>query len=283
MDKKFLRNEEYMKGYFLMKICVCIKQVPDSNKVEVDPVTGTIRRDSADSKMNPYDLYALETAFRLKEEKGGEVTVITMGPPKAAEIIREAYSMGADRGVLLTDRRFAGADVLATSKTISQGIAAAGDFDLIICGKQTTDGDTAQVGAEVSEYMGLPCIAGVSEIMAVGDDNITVRMDMGDSYEVARVSFPGLICVDKDIFQPRLPSYVRKKATADREITTLTLDSFDDMDAKHYGLAASPTQVRRIFPPEDNSERVMWEGGASELSEKLFDKLVELKYVGGER
>ena len=266
-----------------MKICVCIKQVPDSNKVEVDPVTGTIKRDSADSKMNPYDLYALETAFRLREERGGEVSVITMGPPKATEIIREAYSMGADSGFLLTDRRFAGADVLATSKTISQGIAAAGDFDLIICGKQTTDGDTAQVGAEISEYVGLPCIAGVTDIVSVDDSSITVRMDMGDSFEVAKLSFPGLICVDKDIYQPRLPSYVRKKATADREITTFTLDSFDDRDAKHYGLAASPTQVRRIFPPEDNSERVMWEGGSSELADRLFDKLVELKFVGGER
>ena len=266
-----------------MKICVCIKQVPDSNKVEVDPVTGTIRRDSADSKMNPYDLCALETAFRLREEKGGEVSVITMGPPKATEIIREAYSMGADRGYLLTDRRFAGADVLATSKTISQGIAAAGDFDLIICGKQTTDGDTAQVGAEVSEHMGLPCIAGVSEIIEAGDSYLVVRMDMGDSFELAKIRFPALICVDKDIYQPRLPSYVRKKATADREITTFTLDSFDDRDPKHYGLAASPTQVRRIFPPENNSERVMWDGDGDTLASRLADKLAELKFIGGER
>ncbi len=264
-----------------MKICVCIKQVPDSNKVEVDPVNGTIKRDSADSKMNPYDLYALETAFRLKEECGAEVTVITMGPPKATDIIREAYSMGADKGYLLTDRRFAGADVLATAKTLSQGIASADDFDIIICGKQTTDGDTAQVGPEISEYMSIPCIAGVSEIQKITEKSLTVRMDMGTSFEIAEISFPCLICVEKDIFEPRLPSYVRKKETANRDITFITLDSFDDKNEKTYGLSGSPTQVRRIFPPEDNSERVMWEGSSGELSDTLYNKLVELKFVGG--
>ena len=133
-----------------MKILVCIKQVPESNKVEVDPVTGVLKRDGAASKMNPYDLYALETAFRIREEVGGSVHVISMGPPQAQQVIREAFAMGADGGTLLSDRKFGGADVLATSYTLAQGIKSCGDFDLILCGKQTTDGDTAQVGPEIS-------------------------------------------------------------------------------------------------------------------------------------
>ena len=136
-----------------MKILVCIKQVPESNKVEVDPVTGVLKRDGAASKMNPYDLYALETAFRIREEVGGSVHVISMGPPQAQQVIREAFAMGADGGTLLSDRKFGGADVLATSYTLAQGIKSCGDFDLILCGKQTTDGDTAQVGPEISEWL----------------------------------------------------------------------------------------------------------------------------------
>lgn len=266
-----------------MNICVCIKQVPDSNKVEVDAVTGTIKRDSADSKTNPYDLFALECAFRLKEQMGGEITVITMGPPKAQDMIREAYSMGADKGVLLTDRRFAGADVLATAKTLSQGIAQSGNFDVIICGKQTTDGDTAQVGPEISEYMNIPCIAGITEIQKVEKDSLTVKMDMDTFFEIAKISFPCLICVDKDIYQPRLPSYVKKKESATRQITFINLDSFEDKNEKSYGLSGSPTQVRRIFPPEDNNEREMWEDTSEIVCDKLYSKLKALKFIQEDR
>ena len=131
-----------------MRTAVCIKQVPGTTAVEVDPVTGTLKRDGVESKLNPYDLYALETALCLKEQLGGEITAFTMGPPQAADILREAYMMGVDHAVLISDRKFGGADVLATSYTISQAIRARGPFDLIICGRQTTDGDTAQVGAE---------------------------------------------------------------------------------------------------------------------------------------
>ena len=137
-----------------MEILVCIKQVPGSNKVEVDPVTGVLKRNGADSKMNPYDLYALECGMKLKEQYGGRVSVITMGPPPAAVVIKEAFAMGADEGALLSDRAFGGADVLATSYTLAQGIKKMGKFDVIICGLQTTDGDTAQVGPEVSVVNG---------------------------------------------------------------------------------------------------------------------------------
>ena len=139
-----------------MEILVCIKQVPGSNKVEVDPVTGVLKRNGADSKMNPYDLYALECGLKLKEQYGGRVSVITMGPPQAQAIIKEAYAMGADAGAIVSDRAFGGADVLATAHTLAQGIKKFGKFDIILCGLQTKDGDTAQVGPEVSEKLDIP-------------------------------------------------------------------------------------------------------------------------------
>lgn len=261
-----------------MNILVCIKQVPETSKVEVDPVTGVLKRDGVDSKMNPYDLYALETALRLREEVGGIVKVISMGPPQAVEIIKEAYMMGADEGALLSDRRFAGADVLATSYTISQGIRKMGNIDLILCGKQTTDGDTAQVGPETAEYLEIPHIANVIKIEEIKDKSIVVEMDMPNTIEVAEIQFPCLLTVEKDIYQPRLPSYKKKLATTDREVKMLSLKDFEDQNEKKYGLNGSPTQVERIFPPAVNTDKEIWNGSGPELAERLTDKLKELKF-----
>lgn len=262
-----------------MEILVCIKQVPETNKVEVDPVTGVLKRGGVASKMNPYDLYALETALRLKEDHGGSITVISMGPPQAQQVIREAYAMGADRGFLLTDRKFGGADVLATSYTLSQGIRKAGEFDLILCGKQTTDGDTAQVGPEISEYLNIPSVANVRRILAMEEKAVVVEMDMGDDVEVTRVFFPCLLSVEKDIFQPRLPSFVRKMKSKDTPITLLSLADMADQEEKHYGLTGSPTQVQRIFPPESHVHQEIWQGNGDELSARLYDTLVQAKFV----
>lgn len=262
-----------------MKILVCIKQVPESNKVEVDPVTGVIKRDGAASKMNPYDLYALETAFRLRDLMGGQVDVISMGPPQAQAVIKEAYAMGADKGTLISDCAFGGADVLATSYAISQGIKASGDYDIILCGKQTIDGDTAQVGPEISEWLQIPCVANVKEIEDINDEYITVAMDLPDEIEIARVKMPCLLSVEKDIFMPRLPSYIKKTASKDRPITILSLNDMEDKDASHYGLNGSPTQVIRIFPPDTTKEKEMWNGSGQVLSDRLLEKLHELKFI----
>ncbi|MCH3963859.1 MAG: electron transfer flavoprotein subunit beta/FixA family protein [Clostridium sp.] len=262
-----------------MDILVCIKQVPGTSKVEVDPVTGVLKRDGIDSKMNPYDLFALETALRIKEKQGGTIKVISMGPPQATEVIKEAYMMGADEGVLLSDRKFAGADVLATSYTISQGIKKMGHIDLILCGKQTTDGDTAQVGPEMAEYLGIPHIANVISIEDIKDNSVVVKMDMPNTIEIADIKFPCLLTVDKDIFQPRLPSYRKKLATKDREVGVLSLKDFEDKDENKYGLNGSPTQVEKIFPPEVNTDKEMWNGTNEELADKLTEKLKELKFV----
>lgn len=262
-----------------MEIIVCIKQVPGTTKVEVDKKTGVLKRDGIDSKMNPYDLYAIETAVKIKEEKGAKVTAITMGPPQAEEVIKEAYMMGVDEGLLLTDRKFAGADVLATSYTIAQGVKKTGNPDLVICGKMTTDGDTAQVGPEMAEFLGIPHVANVLSIIELKKHSIVVEMDMPNTVEIAEVKFPCLITVEKDIFQPRLPSFKLKLATKDKEIPFLSLKDFEDQDEKKYGLNGSPTQVKRIFPPESNNNHEIWKGSGEELAEQLFDKLKELKFA----
>ena len=261
-----------------MEIIVCIKQVPGTSKVQVDPVTGVLIRDGIDTKMNPYDLYALETAVRLKEQHGGHVKVITMGPPQAIDIIKEAFMMGADDGLLVSDRKFAGADVLATSYTLSQGIRKMGNFDLILTGKQTTDGDTAQVGPEIAEYLEIPHIANVLRILDATDKDMTVEMDMPETIEVAKIKFPCLLSVEKDIFEPRLPSFKKKIETKNKVIRTICLNDMEDKNEKRYGLSGSPTQVERIFPPDENADKEIWEGTGEELADRLTEKLKELKF-----
>ena len=262
-----------------MNIFVCIKQVPGTSKVEVDPITGVLKRDGVDTKMNPYDLYALETALQLKEKEGGKLKVISMGPPQAKEVIKEAYSMGADEGILVSDRKFAGADVLATSYTLSQGIKQMGNFDIILCGKQTTDGDTAQVGPEMAEYLNIPHVANVRKIVEIKSNSVVVEMDMPNTLEIVDVKFPCLLTVEKDILEPRLPSYKKKVATKDREIKLISLKDFEDKNENKYGLNGSPTQVERIFPPDVNNDREMWTGKSEELTNNITLKLKKLKFI----
>ena len=262
-----------------MKILVCIKQVPGSSNVEVDPVTGVIKRDGIKSKMNPYDLYAIELALSLTEKYGGSTEVLTMGPPQAKSIITEAVSMGAKCGTVLSDRNFAGADVLATAYTISQGIKKCGDFDIIICGKQTTDGDTAQVGAEVSEFLGIPNVSNVMKITDVCDDNIRLTASLDNKIVEMSVKMPCLISADSDINSPRLPSYRKKQTITDDMIRFLSLSDFDDKNTDHYGLTGSATQVERIFPPEKNTEKTEITGNSKEQSEGLYNLIRELKLV----
>ena len=259
-----------------MNILVCIKQVPGSNKVEVDPVTGVLKRNSADAKLNPYDLYALETGLRLREQYGGSVSVLTMGPPQAKAILYEAFAMGADRGCLITDRKFGGADVLATSYTLAQAIQSVGDFDLILCGKQTTDGDTAQVGPAIAEHMGIPHAAWVSKL-TVRDGGLDAEQQLQDVIETVHIPFPCLITVEQDIYMPRLPSLKTARLVKDREIHIQGLDSFLDTDESHYGLSGSPTQVERIFPPDNDVKHEVWDGADS--ADRLYRQLKSWKFV----
>ena len=262
-----------------MRIVVCIKQVPGSNNVEVDPVTGVLKRSGVQSKMNPYDLYAIESALTVCERFGGEVRAITMGPPQAKQIINEAICMGAKGGTVLTDRKFAGADVLATAYTISQGIRQCGDFDLIVCGKQTTDGDTAQVGAEVSEYLGIPNVSKVLSVDDIVDGKVFLTAALDNKIVKMSVVMPCLISVDGDINTPRLPSYRVQQALTGDEVNLVSLDQFADKDESHYGLLGSATQVERIFPPEKNTGRCFVEGNAEQQTDSLFQLITDHKLV----
>lgn len=261
-----------------MKIIVCIKQVPATSNVEVDETTGVLKRDGTACKVNPYDLYALEAALCLREETGGTVDVISMGPPQAKAALLEALHIGADKGCLLSDRRFAGADVLATARTLAAGIRAMGPYDLIFCGKQTTDGDTAQVGPEVAEYLGIEHASYVQKLRWEPGAAI-VEMNTGEAVLVQRMPSPCLLTIEKGMNTPRLPSYVRSRAVREDQITVLSLDDFQERDAQNYGLAGSPTQVERIFAPEKQADRQMMEGSAEDVAARAFEILVMNKFL----
>lgn len=266
-----------------MRIAICIKQVPGTTAVEVDPVTGTLKRDGVESKLNPCDLYALETALRLKESCGAHLTTVTMGPPQAQSILKEAFMMGVDDAILVSDRKFGGSDVLSTSYTLSQALKVSGPFDLVICGRQTTDGDTAQVGSELAELMGIPHAANVVAVACDSEKSITAAAIFPGSRMEFKMALPALIAVDESIAEPRLPSYKLKLATADREIKVLSLKDFPDSDESRYGQAGSPTRVVRVFPPEHNTTQERWEGSGKENALRLADFLEQGKFLQNPR
>lgn len=262
-----------------MKIVVCMKQVPAGTKVDIDPETGAMKRMSGETRTNPYDLFALETAIQIREKVGGTVTVLTMGPPQAEEMIRDAFTMGADDGIILSDKKFAGADVLATSYALAQAIQVEKDVDLIICGKQTTDGDTAQVGPAIAEHLHIPHAAWVAEIVNVGKEKIDVRQDLESVSQTSRMAYPCLITVDKDMCVPRLPSYLLKKKTREQNVRIMTFRDMPDQDLSRYGLIGSPTSVERMFAPEEAEKQVYLEGTAKEKADAMFRILQSKKII----
>ena len=266
-----------------MNIVVCIKQVPDTQKVQVDKETGVLLREGIESKMNPYDLFALQTAAKIKEKTGAHVIAMTMGPPSATEILKEAFALGADEGVLLTDRKFAGADVLATSFTLAQGMDTLENKpDLIICGKQTTDGDTAQVGPAIAEHRKIPHVSWVVELVDINEKELIVKQDLGHYVATAKMKYPCLITVEDGIFVPSLPSYRLIQKTKDHEIISRTFTDLPVQDEKHYGLQGSPTQVERIFEPEGHDTVEWYEGSNKEIAEDIYQQLLHLKFIDEE-
>jgi electron transfer flavoprotein beta subunit len=255
-----------------MKIIVCIKQVPDAKDVRLDPVTNTLAREGVQSIMNPYDQHALEEAVRLKEELGGEVTVLSMGPPQAEEVLRQAISCGADRGVLISDRAFAGADTWATSYTLAKAVKKIGDFDLILCGKQAIDGDTAQVGPGLAVQLHIPYITCIQKVREAGENQLVMERMMDDGYDVVSVQYPVLLTVVKDLNEPRVPSLKGKMRSKKAKIEMLTAADVG-ADASCIGLAGSPTQVVNVFPPPPRGERAILTGNIDEQIEQLVNKL----------
>ena len=262
-----------------MNIIVCVKQVPGTNKVDIDPVTGTLKRDGVSSKMNPYDLFALECALELAEQNGGSVKTLSMGPPQAKAVLEESLCMGADEGLLLSDRAFGGADVLATSYCLSLGVKKFGDFDLVLCGKQTTDGDTAQVGPELAERLGIDHAANVLKIDAIDDKFVTVTIDLDGIEQTQKMALTCLITLEKDANSPRLPSYLKNKAIRPEQISIWSSKDFPDANMGMLGLKGSPTQVERIFPPAVNTEQSKLSGTPDELACQLRDLLVAEKFI----
>lgn len=257
-----------------MKLITCIKQVPASSNVEVDPDTGVLIRDGNNVKMNPYDLYALELAFQIKEQTEDSIVhSVTMGPPSATSVLQESLYMGGDEATLCTDRRFAGADVLATSYTLSQVIRHIGDYDIVLCGKQTTDGDTAQVGPEIAEFLGIPHVPYVVEVIAITNTDITVKSSYDTHEEIVKVAYPCLLTVEKGHLVPRLPSYRLKRVHQATNIPAVTLGQLEDNNPDHYGLSGSPTQVEAIFPPDKRNDSIRLSGTAKDLASELHTLL----------
>lgn len=231
-----------------MDIIVFIKQVPDTTDVKIDPQTNTLIREGVRSVVNPFDLYAIEEALRLREAHGGKVTVISMGPPQAMAALREVIAMGADEAALVSDRAFAGSDTLATSYTLAQAAKKVGAFDLIVCGKQATDGDTAQVGPGIAVHLNLPQSAFVKKVVQVEKRWITVQRMTEEGYDVLRLPLPALITVVKEINTPRYSSLVGK-VRARRMAIPVWGPKDLNCDEARLGLGGSPTWVEKIFAP----------------------------------
>jgi len=258
-----------------MNIVVCMKQVPDTAEVKINPETGILIREGIPSIINPFDMHAIEAGIQIKEKAGGKVTVITMGPPQAEAALREAIAMGADDALLLSDKAFAGSDTWATSFTLAKAIGKLG-ADIIICGKQAIDGDTAQVGPETAEFLNIPHISYVKKIEEVGGNSIRVQRMMDEGYDVVESAFPVLITVVKELNEPRLPSLKGKIAAKKAVIKKWTVSDIS-ADENDLGLKGSPTQVKNIFTPETRSGRRMLEGTPEEQVDALIQELRGIK------
>ncbi|MBP6964402.1 MAG: electron transfer flavoprotein subunit beta/FixA family protein [Armatimonadetes bacterium] len=266
----------------MFKICVCIKQVPATTEVKIDPETNTLVREGVESQVNPFDLYALEEAVRVKErfqEKGDEatVTVISMGPPQAEAALREAIGLGADEAILLSDRAFAGADTWATSYALAMALNKL-EPNLVLCGMQAIDGDTGQVGPGIAVHMDYAQATYVSKIEELDAKKITVKRLVEQGYEVCSVKMPVVLTVVKEINEPRTPSLRGKMNAKKAEIPVWTAADIE-APAEKLGLQGSPTQVVKVFSPPHREGGEKWEGEPAELAEKLAGLLKELEIV----
>lgn len=255
-----------------MDIVVCIKQVPDTTDVKIDPKTNTLMREGVASIINPFDMYAIEEGVRIKEKKGGKVTVLTMGPPQAESALREALSMGADQAILVSDRAFAGSDTWATSYTLSMALKKIPSYSLIICGKQASDGDTAQVGPGIAAHLDLPQITYVRKIEEIADDYIVAERLLEEGTEVIRAPLPCLLTVIKEINEPRIPSLRGKLAAKKAQITLWKSADLGCVPAD-LGLDGSPTKVVKIFNPPPRAGGEILKGEPEEVARQLAAKL----------
>ena len=261
-----------------MKILVCIKQVPDTTEIKLDPVKGTLIRTGVPSIMNPDDKGALEQALQFKDRFGAEVDVITMGPPQAKAVLYEAFGMGCDKGFLITDRKFGGADTLATSYTISQAIKSLEPYDVILAGRQAIDGDTAQVGPQIAEQLDLPQITYVEHVDYDGKKTLTVKKNLEDGHEYLEVDLPCMLTFLASAYQPRYMNVSDIMTAFDKEIVELNFGSFP-VDETRLGLKGSPTNVNKSFTKGAKAmgtlhEELTPEEAADIILEKLHEKFI---------
>ena len=256
-----------------MNIIVCAKQVPDTNEVRIDPVKGTMIRDGVPSILNPDDKNALEEALKLKDEnENTKVTVLSMGPAQACYMLRECLGMGADEAYLLSSRAFGGADTCATSTQLAAGIKKIGDYDLILAGRQAIDGDTAQVGPQIAQRLGLPVVTYVQKIREIKEKTIIVERQLEDGYEVIECQLPCVLTCIKELNEPRYMSIDKIYSAYEKEITVWDENDVD-LKAENCGLKASPTRVFRSFTPEQRGKVEMLSGTPSEMAETLVEKM----------
>lgn len=263
-----------------MRIIVCIKQVPDTTEVKTDAETGTLMREGVAATINPFDMFALEAALALKEEQGAEVTALSMGPPKAEHMLRFALALGCDEAVLLSDRAFAGADTLATSYSLASGIRKLGQYDLILTGVKTTDGDTGQVGAEIAEFLGITPVYYVTDIIKLEQRSgkIEVERELDDRSQTLELSLPCLLSVSKGINTPRLPTMESMLQASQAGIRVYSAADLG-VDASRIGLQGSPTQVKKVFPPDSRTQGIKTYAGPAAVARQLADYLRDQKII----
>jgi electron transfer flavoprotein beta subunit len=263
-----------------MDIIVLVKQVPDTTEVKLDPKTGTLIREGVEGIINPDDRHALEAAVRLKEAFGGKVTVLSMGPPQAIDAISEALGMGADEGVLLTDKAFAGADTWATSFTLGRAIEKVERYDLILCGRQAIDGDTAQIGPQVADYLGIPQVSYVYEIEEGGKGALVAKRRLEDGYERVSFGLPALLTVIGEMNSPRYPLLGRVLDACKEKAPIRSWNAADiGVKTSQVGLEGSLTHVIKTFSPKFKRETEMLEGRAREVVANLIGRLKENRLI----
>ncbi len=262
-----------------MKIVVCVKQVPDTTEVRIDPVTHTMIREGVPSILNPEDANALEEALRIKDaHPDTQVVALTMGPPQACTMLRECLAMGADDAVLLTDRAFAGADTWATANAIASAVRAIGGVDLVLVGRQAIDGDTAQVGPQIAERLGLPQVTYVKKLTVEEGGRLIVERQLEYGHEVLEVHTPALLSAVKELNTPRYMSILGICRAYEKEISTLSIQDLD-ITPEETGLKASPTKVYRTFTPETGRAGLLWEEDAGQMADHLMAALREKHVV----
>ncbi len=262
-----------------LNIFVCIKQVPDTMEVRINPKTNNLDREGIECVMNPYDKHAIQEAINLKAEHGGKVTAITMGPPSANAILREAVAMGADEAYLVSDRAFAGADTLVTSHVLMRAVEKIDkDFDLILCGKQAVDADTGQVGPGMAERLGIAQLTFVDEIMAVNDGKITVKRHVENGHEVVETAMPALMTVTDKLNEVKYPNPLSIMKAARRELKSLCCDDLCFCTSE-VGQSGSPTVVSRLYTPTPRSKAVIFDGDGATAVSKLVEALKQNKVI----